>query len=85
MASTFKSLAQYADFSGAPTPQPQVAQRSGTAAPEPPEELPTSKAKPALITETGLGFVYRIEIHLPDTQNVETFRAIFKALREELL
>jgi len=29
------------------------------------------------------GLVYRLEIHLPDTQNVDTFRAIFRALREE--
>ena len=25
-----------------------------------------------------------LEIHLPDTQNIDTYRAIFRALREEL-
>ena len=81
MAATFKSLASYADFSvvagHTPTPPPVKADK--------PEEIVTSKAKPAVMTEAGLGFVYRIEIHLPDTANVETYRAIFRALREELM
>ena len=81
MASMFKSLASYADFSAAaahtPTPTPVAADKT--------EEVTTSKAKPAVMTEAGLGFVYRIEIHLPDTANVETYRAIFRALREELM
>jgi hypothetical protein len=81
MATMFKSLASYADLSGAavqqPTPAPAATGKS--------EGVTTSVAKPAVMTEAGLGFVYRIEIHLPDTANVETYRAIFKALREELM
>lgn len=82
MASTFKSLASYADFSGAPTPQPD-ANKSRPDGGKHEEE--SKKTRTPTILEAGMGLVYRIEIHLPDTQNVETFRAIFKALREELL
>jgi hypothetical protein len=83
MASTFRSLAQYADFAG---PVPAVAEVSvPVTQPQKEEDASEGKKRTLGIAESGLGFVYRIEIHLPDTQNVETFRAIFKALREELL
>ena len=82
MASQFKSLANYADFDAAPPATPKV-----------PEVTPEQKDKkeplaPPAAPASGLkelGLVYRLEIHLPDTQNVETFRAIFRALREELM
>jgi hypothetical protein len=81
IASTFKSLADYADFNGvaeAPV-APQV-----PPADETPSEIP---GLPPIVPpkSTDIGLVYRFEIHLPDTQNVDTFRAIFKALREELM
>jgi hypothetical protein len=81
MASQFKSLAGYADFSTPPARQPktpeaaQAKEKKGE--PEPP--------KLTAVKEIDLGLVYRFEIHLPDTQNVDTFRAIFRALREELM
>jgi hypothetical protein len=79
MATQFKSLASYANFDAAPPPEkpakaPEVKQ----------EEKPLPPPSPAPNLQ-GLGLVYRLEIHLPDTQNVETFRAIFRALREELM
>jgi len=80
MATTFKNLASYADFSKLPVIQlPPVT--------EPPEKepLPLLPSRPDRVAETGFGLVYRFEIHLPDTQNVDTFRAIFRALREELM
>lgn len=80
IATTFKSLAGYGDFSSASKPPPVTPKESD---PEPKVEvkvdLPTA-SKPA-----DFGLVYRFEIHLPDTQNVDTFRSIFKALREELM
>lgn len=87
MASTFKSLAQYADFN-APSHEGAI--------PDAPDEMkghakPIDQAKEIdrSASQTGgrgsFGLVYRFEIHLPDTQNVDTFRAIFKALREELM
>lgn len=90
IATTFKSLASYADFSGQ-LPAPTVPPVSAEASPEAraPVQQPNNEgaARPSAMERlgaSGLGFVYRIEIHLPDTQNVETFRAIFRALREEL-
>lgn len=79
MASTFKSLAQYADFSKAkaPSPQPEVEKTTS--------QEPTKPQPPSISGESKFGLVYRLEIHLPDTQNIETYRAIFKALREELM
>jgi hypothetical protein len=83
MASTFKSLAQYADFSKATT----TAKKDEPPPPENPkkDEPPVPPQIPPITGESKFGLVYRLEIHLPDTQNIETYRAIFKALREELM
>lgn len=82
MATQFKSLANYADFEAAPPieQKPPGEPKSDVTAEKPPTLPP-----PAAPDLKGLGLVYRLEIHLPDTQNVETFRAIFRALREELM
>jgi hypothetical protein len=82
IASTFKAFAAFADFSRTATPpiEEQPAPKDEKALkPEPKtrHEIPSGKL--------DLGLVYRLEIHLPDTQNVETYRAIFKALREEMM
>lgn len=98
MASTFKALATYADFSD---PDVSIAPSAGVEEPirpaaqvGPEEERrvledrragePRRSSDPSG-SSSAIGFVYRIEIHLPDTQNVETFRAIFRALREEIM
>ncbi len=81
MATTFKTLADYADFSKTTKP----VHKKGDADYVPPPQPIDDKKKPAFMFESGMGLVYRFEIHLPDTQNVETFRAIFKAMREELM
>jgi len=78
MATIFRTLADYDDFSAEPYKEVKK--------PKSPEKdivLPTTDKKPFL-SETGMGLVYRFEIHLPDTQNIDTFRAIFKAMREDL-
>ena len=79
MATTFKTLASYADFSAAPSPvatrEPEKQQ----------DDNRSSGGKPPVLSESSFGLTYRIEIHLPDTTNVDTFRSIFRALREELL
>jgi hypothetical protein len=77
LASQFKALAEHADFNAAPTPKP-----ISPVAADPIEPPPTP---PLHLSEPNkIGLVYRFEIHLPDTTNVETFRAIFRAMREEL-
>lgn len=81
MASTFKSLASYADFTGAPVEATNEDTDSNT-----PEVVTApEQARAAAGRLANLGLSYRIEVHLPDTSNVDTFRAIFKALREELM
>lgn len=83
MATQFKALASYADFSAASATEPKPPVPDTKHKPEdakPPKPPPVEGAD-----VKGFGLVYRIEIHLPDTQNVETFRAIFRALREELI
>lgn len=77
IATTFKSLADYADFSSA---QVATTDRKPKEQETKKEQLP-SAPPPSM----EIGLVNRIEIHLPDTQNVDTFRAIFRALREELV
>lgn len=82
MAATFKGLASYADFST----------EAKEAAPSHPEARPQNAGPPPPSggekggegLGSALGLVYRLEIHLPDTQNIETYRAIFKAMKEEL-
>jgi hypothetical protein len=78
MASTFKSLASYADFSQAPKP---IEKKEGIQK----EDIDIHKQKRGTLNIEEIGLVYRFEIHLPDTQNIDTFRAIFKAIREELM
>lgn len=89
IATTFKTLAAYADFSKThhETAPAQEAQ------PKYPEERPENSAsqqdklngKQQALNLGGFGLTYRIEVHLPDTTNVDTYRSIFRAIREELL
>lgn len=94
IARTFKSLATYADFN-APVQEAVVDQdaseeklkdineqlngNGGAAA------AAAQRFSHSVGSKSHIGLVYRFEIHLPDTQNVDTFRAIFRALREELM
>ena len=78
IATTFKTLADYADFSASPPPKERKKIKE-------PELPPVKEEKKPIFAENGLGLVYRIEVHLPDTQNIDTFRAIFRAIREELM
>jgi hypothetical protein len=101
MATTFKSLASYADFSAVPSSKPALVKPDESSEkaetllkvkePRLSEDQKTERQvieKPQrenLSLETQFGLTYRIEINLPDTTNVETYRAIFRAVREELL
>jgi hypothetical protein len=91
MATTFKALTSYADFSaveGLVVPSEETREERDVEIPRPPAQRQSTVELPqrhsAAVGAAELGFVYRIEIHLPDTQNIETFRAIFRAIREEL-
>ena len=80
MATTFKSLSSYAHFSEVKAPADKPKEKPTPGAKPPPDvQIPPVQGLGA-----ALGLTYRIEIHLPDTTNVDTFRAIFRAIREEL-
>lgn len=92
IASTFRSLATYADFSDPlQTEQPETPNGEKVQPLESHKSEDDQAAKPAQHgvplhnPKSPIGLVYRFEIHLPDTQNVDTYRAIFRALREELM
>lgn len=90
MARTFKTLASYADWSGPPPAHsvPPEQAKPGSHMREhakPPQQHDSGAVASGGGNGNGVGLVYRFEIHLPDTQNIDTFRAIFKALREELM
>lgn len=78
MATTFKGLASFADFTQGSPPEVKIEEQK-------PKSHKEEKEQKSGSSTTQFGLVYRFEIHLPDTQNVDTFRAIFKALREELM
>jgi hypothetical protein len=82
IATTFKTFANQADFSKSATDVKPLESELQPAVNPIPGSIPPQR--PHASEKLDLGLVYRIEIHLPDTQNLETYRAIFKAIREEL-
>lgn len=89
MATTFKTLATYADFSKAkhepPPAQEQPLQDSEDKLGKNASQRDKPAGNPASLNLGGFGLTYRIEVHLPDTTNIDTYRSIFRAIREELL
>ena len=84
MASTFRSLATYSNWDSEPAASSQNLEKKEEF--DSVEKPPASEQNPPVLHgKSPIGLVYRFEIHLPDTQNVDTFRAIFRALREELM
>lgn len=85
MATTFKSLASYADFDGVQEPEAPELAKGSTPAPKPALAHTPNATNVPPSHGSGIALTYRIEVHLPDTTNMDTFRAIFRAIREELL
>lgn len=78
LAAQFKALADYADWKSGTTLKSEEPKDAKPQAPDAQTPPPPHQER------SKIGLVYRFEIHLPDTTNVETFRAIFRAMREEL-
>lgn len=79
MASTFLAIAKHADFSIKSTPKTSVAERA--------EELLEKDSKSNEAVDTGtlaLNLSHDIHIHLPTTNDPAIYRAIFKAIKDEL-
>lgn len=89
MATTFKTLATYADFSKVRHEAPSAQEQPPQAPEEKLNKNASQQDKPSGQPQSpklgGFGLTYRIEVHLPDTTNVDTYRSIFRAIREELL
>jgi len=81
MASTFKTLAQQADFTA---PRPSIEEHAG--AEEKPIDLerPGEKAPQPAGVELG-GLVYNIQLILPADRDQAVYDALFKSLKEHLL
>jgi hypothetical protein len=84
IATTFKTLANYATFEDSPTVAAPLIGSENAGINEKKSGEKASEARKKFEGAAALNFAYRIEVHLPDTTNVETYRAIFKAIREEL-
>ena len=80
MATTFKALAQKADFA-APAALPSLREHDTTDHGE--KEVVGGKRPSS--TRSGVALHHDIHIHLPPSSDVAVFTAIFRALREELL
>lgn len=83
MATTFKALADYSDFKNIDDIKKEGEIHKEDKKEKTDENQHDKKINDAFKNQIGL--VYRFEIHLPDTQNIDTYRAIFKAMKEELL
>lgn len=85
MANTFKSLAEYADWSEAKQPKEKKL------LPSPEEEEMTGAGKDNVVEKSPQDrageaqFHYNIQIHLPETRDVAVYDAIFKSLKDHLL
>ena len=84
MASTFKALSNYATFDDSPVVAAPPTETKKIEKDEKKSDHVAVDQHKKFDEKGVLSFAYRIEVHLPDTTNVETYRAIFKAIREEL-
>jgi hypothetical protein len=76
MATTFKTLADAADWSHSADGPAQA----------PPQEVPKVAVTATTLSPglAGLSLRHDIHVHLPATSDVAVYRAIFRALRDEL-
>ncbi len=79
MATTFKALSNRADWADAPLVEKPLDEGIGD-----PEVEPPVKHKPRTQNQ-GVSLHHDVHVHLPPTSDVSVYRAIFRALREELM
>ena len=72
---TFKALCNIASFDGIQTPD--VAEEK--------EDAPQVPVKPPVVAPRENEFHYNIQIHLPATNDISVYNAIFKSLKDNLL
>jgi hypothetical protein len=82
MATTFKAFAAHADWSARPSvtdgsADAQSGEQSGS------NDQPVGSPPPR-VASAGVNLHHDIRLHLPPSSDVAVYRAIFRALREEL-
>ena len=83
MASTFKALTNAADWSSPPAHVPDLTADPVSESREEPYSTP--QAATAITPLDGLALHHNVHVHLPPTSDVAVYRAIFRALRDELM
>jgi hypothetical protein len=80
MAATFKALANIADFSNDITSdnESDLPTFEGNKEKKPEKKLQKTNS-------TGTEFHYNIQIHLPVTNDISVYNAVFKSLKEHLM
>jgi hypothetical protein len=83
IASTFKALADRAEWSSRSTPTASVVEPTHAA--DEPEAEPSAPVPAAAAGSGSLRLHHDIHLHLPPTSDVGVYRAIFQAMKSELL
>lgn len=86
MAATFKTLASHADWSSTPADPDQPDESTKDTVIADPVVVSEDRATPpaAAALGNGINLHHDIHLHIPPTSDVAVYRAIFRALREEL-
>lgn len=82
MASTFKALCSYADWTQDTVPVETVITSTSSDSPS-----PSSHVEGALfsVNKPNMNLHYNIQIHLPETTNMAVYDAIFQSLKKHLM
>lgn len=84
MATTFKALTEYADWSTKSKPVEKKSKEEQAPEVEP-LKIPETETEVPLEKPLGAQFHYNIQIHLPESRDESVYDAIFKSLRRHLL
>lgn len=79
MASTFLAMVKHADFSSAKAEKPVIIDRAEELLDEKPADKPKKQSE-----TLALNLTHDVHIHLPTTNDSTVYRAIFKAIKDEL-
>ena len=85
MANTFVALCKFADFSQENAQAVEVVDKSNNDTPYPPYITPPNVQAEFVNKTIATEMHYNIQIHLPETRDMNVYDAIFKSLKEHLL
>ncbi|HEX2160278.1 MAG TPA: DUF5343 domain-containing protein [Thermoleophilaceae bacterium] len=86
MAMTFLALAEQADFDAPRPNQTEATEEAEISAPDDQRDVPPIDLGGSSAGAIKLGgFVYNVELHLPDSRDPAVYEALFRALKTHLL